>query len=86
MKKSEAIKALKKSAEENNANFISEKYINSLFPEKKEFFFADEIENYKEIISHDILCLKEFMELANDRLLDMTQNSDFCITISHTGL
>lgn len=86
MKRSDVIRTLKISAAENNADFISEKYIESLFPEPKEHFYMDEVEGYKEIINHDILCLKEFMELANDRLLDMTQNNEFCITISHTGL
>lgn len=76
-----AINQLRETAKNFNADFISDDYFVGLMPESAKTIYADELERLKEIVGHDIACLREFMDLANDKLLSMTLKDTFQIGI-----
>ena len=76
-----AINQLRETAKEFDADFISDDYFISIMPESAKTIYADELDRLKEIVGHDIACLREFMDLANDKLLSMTLKDTFQIGI-----
>lgn len=78
---SEAIARLRKTAQEYKAGFISDDYIKSLLPESATEIYANELNRIEEILGHEIACFREFMDLANDKLLDFTMSSSLKIGI-----
>lgn len=77
----DAIEILRKTAKEYKADFISDEYLNSLLPESAKEIYSNELDRLQEILGHEIACFKEFMDLANEKLLDFTMNDTLKIGI-----
>lgn len=83
MSRDETIKILKKEAEEYKADFVSEKYFDEIIPAAQKEFYSEDVESYKEILGHELACLKEFIDLAENALIDLTMNPAYRLKIVH---
>ena len=81
----EAIKRLRKTAAEFKADFISDEYIKSMMPESATEIFHNELIRLEEILGHEIACFREFMDLANEKLLDFTLSDTLKIGIVNSA-
>lgn len=78
---SDAIAKLRKTAKEYNADFISDEYLMSLMPESATEIYTNQLDHLQEILGHEIACFREFMDLANEKLLDFTMSDTLKIGI-----
>ena len=81
MSTEKALQQLRETAKEFSAPFVTDDYLRSLMPESAKEIKADELCSIKEILGHELACLREFMDLANDKLCDMSIGNDLKIGI-----
>ena len=81
MSTEKALEQLRETAKEYSAAFVSDEYLLSLMPESAKEIRTDELINLKEILGHELACLREYMDLANDKLCDIAMGAGVKIGI-----
>lgn len=80
------IKAELKKVLSNYAEFVSETHIEEMLPATRTEFFPEDITHFKKILENELNNLREYIQLANDMLQDLTLNTLYEIKIVHANL
>lgn len=70
----------------NHAEFVSETHLEEMLPATRTEFFQEDITHFKKILENELNNLREYIQLTNDMLQDLTLNTLYEIRIVHANL